>query len=281
MELHIINAEFFKADGGATFGVVPKSIWSKTCPTDENNMITASNRLLLIISEGKRILVDTGIGDKQDEKYRSHFYVSGNNVETALIEQGFSPDEITDVIFTHLHWDHCGGALKYNEDRTKLVPVFKNATHYCTQAQWEWATNPNPREKAAYHRENFMPLFEQGRLEFIHEEMELIPGVFLKIVNGHTSGQIILEIDYHNRKLIYVADFIPSSAHVPVAYVAAYDVQPLLALKEKEEFLNKAAAENYILFFEHDSLNECATVHQTDKGVRLKETMSLSSLDNL
>jgi len=244
-------------------------------------MITASNRLLLIISEGRKILVDTGIGDKQDEKYRSHFYVSGNNVEIALIEQGFSPDEITDVIFTHLHWDHCGGAVKYNDDRTKLIPVFKNATHYCTQAQWEWATNPNPREKAAYHRENFMPLFEQGLFEFIHEEMELIPGVFLKIVNGHTSGQIILEIDYHNHKLIYVADFIPSSTHVPVAYVAAYDVQPLLALKEKEEFLNKAAAENYILFFEHDSLNECCTVHQTEKGVRLKESMFLSSLNNL
>jgi glyoxylase-like metal-dependent hydrolase (beta-lactamase superfamily II) len=279
MELHIIHAENFKVDGGATFGVVPKSIWSKLYPADENNMITASNRLLFIVSVGRKILIDTGIGDKQDEKYRSHFYISGNNVENALIEKGFSPDEISDVIFTHLHWDHCGGAVKYNEDKSKLIPVFKNATYYCSKTQWDCAINPNPREKAAYHRENFMLLFEQGRLELIHDEIELFPGIFLKIVNGHTSGQIIPEILYNNRKLIYMADFIPSTTHVPLAYLAAYDIQPLIALKEKEEFLTKAIAENYVLFFEHDYINECCTVHLTEKGVKVKETFPLKSLN--
>lgn len=278
MELHIINAENFKADGGATFGVVPKSIWSKTCPADENNMITASNRLLLIVSEKRKILIDTGIGNKQDEKYLSHFYITGNNVENALIEKGFSTDEITDVIFTHLHWDHCGGAVKFNDDKSKLIPVFKNATYYCSKAQWDWAVNPNPREKAAYHRENFMPLFEQGRLEFIHKEQELFQGIFLKIVNGHTSGQLIPVISYNNRKLVYIADFIPSTTHVPVAYISAYDIQPLLALKEKEEFLSKAADENYILFFGHDSINECCSVQNTEKGVKVKESFPLISI---
>jgi glyoxylase-like metal-dependent hydrolase (beta-lactamase superfamily II) len=278
MNLHVIHAENFKLDGGACFGVVPKSIWSKTVPADDNNLIEVCNRLLLIEIEDHKILIDSGIGNKQDEKYLSHFHITGNTLEQGLAEKGFSTNDITDVILTHLHFDHVGGCVKYNDDRTKLIPIFPKANYYCSKAQWDWAIDPNPREKASYHKENYIPLFESGYLEFIHEEQELFDGVFLKMYNGHTEGQIIPEMDYHGRKLVFMADFIATVTNIPVPYVPSFDVQPLLTLKEKTAFYERAVAENFILFFEHDFYNECCTVQMTEKGVKPKEIFKLSDL---
>ncbi len=278
MKIHSILSENFKLDGGASFGVVPKSIWEKTYPADENNMIPVVNRLLIIETENKKILIDCGIGKKQDEKYLSHFYISGNDVEQAVIAAGFSTDEITDVILTHLHFDHCGGAVKYDKFSSQLVLTFPKATYYCSKAQWDWAVTPNSREKSAYHKENFMPIYESGQLEFVHEEKELFPGIFLKIVNGHTQGQMIPMISYKGKTIVYVADFIPSVTHVHLPFIASFDVQPLLALSEKEVFLNDAADHNYILFFEHDIFNECCSLHRTEKGIRVKDIFNLSDI---
>ena len=278
MKLHVINVENFKLDGGASFGVVPKSIWAMTLHPDENNMINVCNRLLLIETDGHKILIDSGIGNKQSEKYLSFFYVSGNTLEKGLEEKGFNAKDITDVILTHLHFDHVGGCLKYNNDRTKLLNVFPNATFYCSKAQWDWAVNPNSREKAAYINENYLPLFEDGHLEFIHEEQELFNGIFLKMYNGHTQGQLIPEINYNGRKIVFMADFITSVSHIPVPYVPGYDVQPLLTLKEKPEFYERAIADNFILFFEHDYYNECCTVHMVKKSVKPKEIFKLNDL---
>lgn len=280
MKLHIIRAEDFKLDGGACFGVVPKSVWSKTVTADTNNMVPISCRLLLIETDGHRILTDTGIGDKQDEKYLSYFYISGNTLEQGLKEKGFVPSDITDVIFTHLHFDHAGGAVKYNEDRTKLLPAFPNAVYYCTKAQWDWAINPNPREKASYFSENYVPLFDSGRLEFIHEEQELFKGVFLKIFNGHTGGQIVPVIDYNGKKIVYAGDFIAALANVPVPYIPSFDTQPLLSLEEKTRFYKEAIAGEYVLFFEHDYVNECCTVQYVKNAVRVKEVFKLNDIIN-
>jgi glyoxylase-like metal-dependent hydrolase (beta-lactamase superfamily II) len=278
MKLHVINTEKFKLDGGAAFGVVPKSLWSKTVPSDENNMIDVCNRLLLVEIEDHNILIDTGIGNKQDAKYLSHFYISGNTLEQGLAEKGFSPSDITDVILTHLHFDHAGGSVKYSDDRQKLIPVFPKAIYYCSKEQWDWAVNPNPREKASYLNENYYPLFESGHLEFIHEEQELFKNVYLNIYNGHTQGQIIPVINYNGRKIVFMADFIASVTHVPVPYIPSYDVQPLVSLQEKSEFYKKAVEENYVLFFEHDSQNECCTVHMTEKGIKPKEVFEFKDL---
>ena len=278
MKLHVINVENFKLDGGACFGVVPKTIWEKNVIIDENNLIAVCNRLLLIETDGHKILIDSGIGNKQDEKYLSYFQISGNTLAQGLKEKGFTSADITDVILTHLHFDHVGGCVKYNEDKTKLLPVFPNATYYCSKEQWDWAINPNPREKASYHIENYMPLFENGHLEFIHEEQELFKDVFVKLYNGHTQGQVIPEIIYNNRRVVFMADFIASVYNIPVPYVPSFDVQPLLTLKEKTEFYKRAVDENFVLFFEHDYSNECSTVQMTEKGIKLKDIFKLSDL---
>jgi len=281
MKLHVINTENFKLDGGAAFGVVPKTIWSASVPADSNNMVPVCNRLLLIESDGRKILVDSGIGNKQDEKYLSHFYISGNTLEQGLKEKGFEPSDITEVILTHLHFDHVGGSVIYNEDRTKLLPLFPNAIYYVSKAQWDWALDANPREKASYHPENYMPLFENGQLEFIHEEQELFRGVFLKMFNGHTQGQIIPFIDYNGRTVVFTADFIASTMNVPIPYIPSFDVQPLLTLKEKTEFYKEALANDYVLFFEHDPFNECCNLQMTPKGVRVKDVFTLRELEEV
>ncbi len=280
MKLHTIYTEDFKLDGGAVFGVVPKSLWSQTAPADSNNMIAVCNRLLLIEIDDHRILVDSGIGTKQDEKYRSHFYITGNTLEQGLAEKGFKPSDITDVLLTHLHFDHVGGCVVYNEDRTKLLPLFPNAIHYCSKAQWDWAIHPNPREKASYFDENYMPLFESGHLEFIHEEQELFKGVHLKMFNGHTQGQIIPFIDYNGRTVVFMADFIESLTHIPVPYIPSFDVQPLVSLKEKTDFYEEAVAGNFVLFFEHDPLHECCTLQMTPKGAKVKDVFQLSMVNS-
>lgn len=278
MKLHVIYTEDFKLDGGASFGVVPKTIWSMLVQPDENNYINVCNRLLLIETDDRKILVDTGIGNKQDEKYLYYFFVKGNTLEEALTTKGFSVNDITDVILTHLHFDHVGGCIKYNSDRTRTEFVFPNATYYCSKPQWEWAVNPNFREKAAYLPENYMPLFEQGKLEFIMKDGFFSEGISLLFMNGHTEGQVIPIIDYKGRKIVFMADFIATAEQIPIAYVPSFDIRPLLSYQEKTAFLVKAVNENYILFFEHDPRHECCTLHQTKKGIRMKEHFKLNDI---
>lgn len=277
--LYPLIADNFKMDGGACSGVVPKALWSKHIKADENNMIPVTNRCLLIETGNRLILIDTGMGNKQSEKFFSFYYRFGDDsLEEGFEKLGFSFDQVTDVIITHLHFDHIGGAVKWGPDGETPELVFKNATHYCTKKQWDWALNPNPREKASFFKENFMPLYETGHLEFIHEPGEFIDGVYLEIFDGHTRGQIIPFIKYKDRTIVYTADFISSAFNVHIPFVSGYDIDPLLAMKEKEAFLEKALENNYVLFFEHDFDNECCNLHRTEKGIRAKETFKLSDI---
>jgi len=275
MKIFFVNAEHVKFDGGACFGVVPKSIWSKQYPPDENNMVVFSLRNLLVVENERKILFDTGVGNKQDEKFGSHFYLNGHdNLINSLKKLGFSPDDITDVVQTHLHFDHCGGTFRLNSNH-ETEPVFKNADYWCSKAQWEWANNPNPREKASYLKENLLPFEQSRRLKLIEKEIQFTENIFLKLVGGHTDGQIIPMIRFRNQTLVFMADFIPTAGHVSLPYIASYDTRPLLSMEEKQKFLNEAAEKNYLLLFQHDAINECCTVHQTEKGVRVKEKGNL------
>ncbi len=267
MELHLIYAEDFKLDGGACFGVVPKSIWSNLCPVDENNMVNIALRNLLIVDGAKVILVDTGIGHKQSEKFLSHYHLFGDNsIEKSFSKAGFKFSDVTDVIFTHLHFDHCGGAVAYNDDKSSYEAVFPNARHWVGQDQWDNAIKSNPREKASYLNENYVPLYEKGLMHFVKEEQQFSPGVFLKIVNGHTPGQLVPIISYKDKTLVYGADFIPSAANIPLAFVPSFDTQPLLSIEEKKTFLEEAVSKEYYIIFQHDFYNECCTVEKNEKG---------------
>ncbi len=272
MEVHFVHAESFKLDGGACFGVVPKSMWSKMYPPDENNMLSCSLRNLLIKDEQKLILFDTGMGNKQDEKFQNNFHLSGSdNLIKSIKAKGFSPLQVTDVVFTHLHFDHCGGAFRRN-DKGETVPVFKNATYWCSKPQWNWAKNPNAREKASYLRENIEPIEQSGKLKMIEKECYFTKNIKLMMVNGHTDGQMLPVIKYKGKTLVYMADFIPTAWHVSLPYVASFDTRPLISMDEKTSFVKEAADKNYILLFQHDAINECCTVQHTDKGVKLNET---------
>lgn len=269
MELHVINTGNFKLDGGAMFGVVPKVMWQKVYPADENNLCTWSMRCLLIVSDNKKILIDCGIGDKQDEKFLKNYHLSGDDTLTkSLANAGFTTEDITDVILTHLHFDHCGGAVKYNSDRTELVPTFKNAIYWISQQQWDLANDPNQREKASYMKNNFIPLYEKGHVKFISKDTELFPNISVRLIFGHTAGQLIPYINYNGKTIVYMADFIPAAAHIPLPYIISYDTQPLVSLAEKESFLNEAVTNDYTLFFEHDFYYECCSLHETEKGIR-------------
>ena len=275
MEIHFVHAESFKLDGGACFGVVPKSMWSKMYPPDENNMLTCSLRNLLIKDEKRLIVFDTGIGNKQNEKFRSNFHVSGlDNLAKSVKAKGFSPLQVTDVVFTHLHFDHCGGAFRRN-DKGEVVPLFKNATYWCSKAQWNWTKNGNAREKASYLNENIDPIEKSGKLKFVEKECHLTKNILLKIVNGHTDGQMLPVIKHKGKTLVYMADFIPTAWHVSLPYVASFDTRPLISMDEKTAFVKEAADHNYVLLFQHDANNECCTVHHTEKGVKLNETGTL------
>ena len=279
MNLYSINTGHFKLDGGAMFGVVPKSIWQKTNPADDNNMCSWAMRCLLI-QDGKRlILIDNGMGNKQDAKFFGYYFLHGNDtLDLSLAKHGFHRDDITDVFLTHLHFDHCGGSIEYNDDRSKLTPAFKNATYWCNQKHWDWAINPNPREKASFLKENMLPIKESGQLQFLTSTTEFITNIALYEANGHTEAMMLPLISYKNTTVAFLADLIPSAGHLPLPYVMGYDVRPLNTLKEKEYILKTAAENNWTLFFEHDLSIECCTVIQTEKGIKLNQSFLLSEL---
>ncbi len=278
MKLHSIHTGNFKLDGGAMFGVVPKSIWYKSNPSDENNMCNWAMRCLLIEDGNRLILIDNGMGTKQDAKFFGYYYLNGNySLENSLKQAGFGSDDVTDMFLTHLHFDHCGGSIKYNEDRTKYETTFRNATYWSNTEHWEWATKPNPREKPSFLKENIFPIQESGQLKMVDGEntKQLGEAVSLNYMRGHTDAMMLPKINYKGKTIVYMADLVPSVGHIPLAYVMGYDTRPLLTLTEKEKLLNEAADKEYILFLEHDSVNECCTVQHTEKGVRLKEVFTL------
>jgi glyoxylase-like metal-dependent hydrolase (beta-lactamase superfamily II) len=278
MKLHTIDTGFFKLDGGAMFGVVPKSIWHKLNAADDNNMCSWAMRCLLIETGNKLVLIDTGLGNKQDDKFFSYYYLHGDDtLKKSLHKLGFSTDDITDVVLTHLHFDHCGGAVE-RDSSGKLFPAFKNATYWSHESHWQWAINPNDREKASFLKENFVPIEANGQLQFLTADTQLFDGFSFELSNGHTESMIIPIIEYKGNTIAYMADLIPSAAHIPIPYVMGYDVRPLDTMIEKKAFLQNALTKNYTLFFEHDPLIECATLKQTERGIKQDAILKLAEL---
>lgn len=276
MKIHIIETGFFKLDGGAMFGVVPKVLWNKHNPSDEKNLCSWAMRCLLIEDGEKLILVDTGMGNKQDDKFFSHYDLHGDaTLLSSIAGKGFAPTDITDVFLTHLHFDHVGGAVQFSRDGSRLDPTFPNATYWSNEAHWQWATNPNPREKASFLKENILPLQESGQLQFVTNGTSPFEGISLVHVDGHTEQMMLPVIQYGNQKIIYCADLIPSSYHVPVPWLMSYDMRPLQTMEEKQRILQQAAEEQCILLFEHDPVYEAALVEVTEKGIRVRERGAL------
>jgi len=275
LKLHVIEAGTFKLDGGAMFGVVPKSLWQKTNPADSNNLCTWAMRLLLVETGDRRILIDTGMGNKQDARFFAHYEPAGAQLEDSLKAAGFSKDDISDVFLTHLHFDHCGGAIAGQGDELELA--FKNAIYWSNEAHLKWATEPNPREKASFLPENILPLARSGRLRFLTEG-KFVDCFNVQLFNGHTAAMMVPEIHYKGQTLFYVTDLLPSVGHIPLPYVMAYDTRPLITMDEKRLFLDEAAVSSALLFLEHDPLNVCCKVMKTEKGVRLKEIIDFSAL---
>lgn len=279
MKLHPIETGFFKLDGGAMFGVVPKSIWQKTNPADQNNMCTWAMRSLLIENRNQLILVDTGIGNKQDEKFLSHYYLHGNDsLEKSLTKTGFAKEDITDVFLTHLHFDHCGGAIE--KKKNSLMPAFKNANYWSNQQHWDWAVKPNAREKASFLKENILPIQESGQLGFIPIQNNIVfcENFSVLFAYGHTHAMMLPKLAYKNKILVFMADLLPSTSHIPLPYIMSYDMFPMKTLIEKQDFLTEAANNEYILFMQHDPLIECCTVQKTEKGIRLKDVFKLADI---
>ncbi len=289
MQLYTINTGYFKLDGGAMFGVVPKSIWNKLNPADENNMCSWALRCLLIEDGNRLILVDNGMGNKQDQKFFGHYYLHGEEtLEKSLAKYGFTKNDITDVILTHLHFDHCGGSIERVNDQ--LVPAFKKAIYWSNERHWEWSTKPNEREKASFLKENILPIQESGQLQLIQTptsnlaetgmlgETRFSENISLRFVNGHTDMMMLPQLAYKERTVVYMADLLPSIGHIPLPYVMGYDMFPLTTLLEKKSFLQEAFSNNYVLFFEHDAMNECCSLKQTEKGIRQDAIFNLAEL---
>jgi len=279
MKLYTIDTGYFKLDGGAMFGVVPKVLWSRTNPADDNNLCPWAMRSLLIEDGERLILIDNGIGDKQDDRFLRHYYLHGDDtLKKSLNKHGFSEDDITDVFLTHLHFDHCGGSVKWNNDKTAFEMVFKNAKYWSNQDHWSHALNSNYREKASFLKDNIVPIQESGQLNFIKKDKSFINYIDVLFVDGHTEAQMIPHIKYKDKTIIFAADLLPSTGHIPLAYVMGYDVQPLKTLDEKGKFLLDAANNNHIIFLQHDNYNECCTVKLGEKGVVLDQTFRLSDI---
>ena len=287
MKIYPIETGNFKLDGGAMFGVVPKVLWQRTNPADSNNLIDMALRCMLI-EDGKRlILIDTGVGNKQSEKFFSYYFMFGDfTLDSSLAKYGFHRDDITDVFLTHLHFDHCGGSIQWNKNHTDYEPAFKNAKFWSNKGHWQWATEPNPREKASFLKENIHPMQSSGQLNFLdipsngNYSKNTPLGFDVLFADGHTDKQMIPHIKYQGKTLVYMADLLPTVGHIPLPYVMGYDTRPLLTMDEKAAFLNKAADENYYLFLEHDAVNQICTVQHTEKGVRLKDTYTFNELFN-
>ena len=284
MKLYPIETGNFKLDGGAMFGVVPKSIWNKTNPADDNNLIDIAARCLLIEDGNRLVLIDTGMGNKQSDKFFGYYSLWGSHsLDKSLAKYGFHRDDITDVFMTHLHFDHCGGSIQWNKDRTGYEPAFKNAVFWSNENHWQWATEPNVREKASFLKENIIPMQESGQLRFVQrpEEDFLVKselGFGILFVDGHTEKQMIPHIQYQDKTIVFCADLLATAGHIPVPYVMGYDTRPLLTMPEKTKFMNAAAENNYYLFLQHDAHNEIITVEKTERGVRLKDAFSADEI---
>ena len=285
MKLHIIETGYFKLDGGAMFGVVPKTLWSRTNPTDSMNRIDLAARSLLIEDGNRLILIDAGMGNKQEDRFFRHFGLYGNDsLDESIKKAGFARTDITDVFLTHLHFDHCGGAVRWNENKTAYELSFPNARYWSNKQHWEWAVNPNEREKASFLSENLMPIQESGQLCFIETPKTSFAsdcglGFGVLFVNGHTEKQMIPHISYRGKTLVFMADLLPTAGHLPLPYIMGYDVRPLQTLEEKKRFLSRAADENFVLFMQHDANNPLITVQHTDRGVRLHESLATETLN--
>jgi glyoxylase-like metal-dependent hydrolase (beta-lactamase superfamily II) len=280
MKIYPIETGNFKLDGGAMFGVVPKSIWQRTNPADSNNLISMSMRCMLIEDGDRLTLVDTGLGAKQSEKFFGYYYLFGDfSLDASLAKLGFHRDDITDVFLTHLHFDHCGGVVKWNKDKTGYIPAFKNAKVWSNENHWNWATQPNPREKASFLTENILPIQENGQLNFVKNGKQDV-GFDVLYMDGHTEKQMLPKIAYQNKTMVFMADLLPTTGHIPLPYVMGYDTRPLITIEEKAQFLNEAADNEYYLFLEHDAYTELCTVQHTEKGVRLKDTFKFTDIFN-
>ncbi len=281
MKITPIHTGNFKLDGGAMFGVVPKVLWQKQYPADENNLCNWAIRCLLIEHEDRNILIDSGIGNKQSEKFFSRLHLNGSqSLENSLKQAGIAAEEITDVLHSHLHFDHVGGSVKWNTERTGYELTFRNANYWVGKKQWEWAINPNDREKPSYLKENLMPILESGKLMFIENEGQLFPDIKIRFYHGHTRGQIIPHIDFNGRTVVFAADLLPSAAHIHLPYIMAYDIDPLKTLEDKKKFLSEAVEKSYVIFLEHDLEIECCTIEKTDRSFKMDKTFKLNEIQH-
>ena len=279
MNLSLFNIANFRVDGGAMFGVVPKVLWSRIYSSDENNLIVLTLRSLVVETDDHLILIDTGWGDKQDEKFFRHVHLhDGEGLTNGLQKRGYKAEDITDVFLTHLHADHCGGAVKNNTNQNGYELVFPNAVHHISRTQWEWAAKNNLREADSFLEENILPIEQSGRLNLVDEECELFPGFFVRMCFGHTPGLMIPIIKYKGKTLVYTGDLIPTIAHIPLIWNMSYDIESLKTIDEKRQLLNESLAEGYILVFQHDEKVECCTLEMTPKGIRAKEKFKFSEI---
>ena len=279
MKIHLLETGNFMLDGGAMYGVVPKSLWSKVYPANENNLCNLSLRCMLVETGNRLILFNAGIGNKHDEKFLRHYYLNGNDtLEGSLKKAGYTKQDITDVILTHLHFDHCGGATEFNEQKEGYRITFPNATYRVSRRQWEWMLNPNRREKASYLKENTEPIEKSGKLDLFEDNFQPVPEITLRLYDGHSAGMAVPLVKYNGKTVVYITDFLPTKAHIPLSWICGFDTQPLVSLKEHEQFLNEALQNNYVIVFEHDAFTVCCRIEMTEKGIRGSDDLKFSEI---